>query len=211
MNAITNLLTTKTYKTKIKNFPEFLKWTQTRPTQIVKGKQTIKHQKKKRQEEEKIWGNNMIGQNNNGQWTTLLGEWGVYDILQYLGKHPKKVLRKNGFEPDWEADDGIYEVKTRNWCVSGTAGEKVYGTFIKYRDIPELYGKPLYIICVGYQEWELTHGKTRYFGDKVDEKTKQALELAKSWNIHYVPFSKLVSELHEHLKQEEQSNPQEIS
>ena len=35
---------------------------------------------------------------------------------------PKKI---NGYKPDWETEDGIYEAKTRNWTTSGTAGEKI--------------------------------------------------------------------------------------
>ena len=135
----------------------------------------------------------MIGQMNNGQWTTLLGEKLVYDVLQLRGESPRKVVRKNGFEPDWETDEYMYEVKTSNWWVSGTAGEKVYGTFIKYQNIPDLYGKPLRIVCVANQEDELTIGKTRYFGENITPKTKQVLELANSWGIQYMRFSELVS------------------
>ena len=89
----------------------------------------------------------------------------------------------------------MYEVKTSNWWVSGTAGEKVYGTFIKYQNIPELYGKPLRIVCVAYQEEELLNGKTKYFGENITEKTKQILELASSWGIEYIQFSDLVSSI----------------
>ena len=146
----------------------------------------------------KKWGNDMIQQVNNGQWTTLLGERLVYDVLQLRGENPKKVVRKDGFEPDWETDDYMYEVKTSNWWVSGTAGEKVYGTFIKYQNIPELYGKPLRIVCVANQEEELTTGKTKYFGEDITKKTQQVLDLASSWGIEYVRFSDLVSPLQLH-------------
>lgn len=112
----------------------------------------------------------MIGQINNGQWTTLLGEKLVFDVLKARGENPRKVIRMDGFEPDWETDKYVYEVKTSNWWVSGTAGEKVYGTFIKYQNIPELYGKPLRIVCVAYQEEELTNGKTIYFGENITKK-----------------------------------------
>ena len=105
----------------------------------------------------------------------------------------ENLKKKNGFEPDWETDNSIYEVKTSNWTVGGTAGEKVLGTWIKYQDIPELYNKPLKIVCVAYQEEELTNGKTNYFGENIKPKTKQILELAKNWNIHYIKFSDLVS------------------
>jgi len=137
----------------------------------------------------------MIQQTNNGQWTTLLGEGLVYEVLKLRGENPKKVIRKDGFEPDWETDQFMYEVKTSNWWVSGTAGEKVYGTFIKYQNIPEIYGKPLRIVCVANQEDEFTNGKTKYFGEHITKKTRQILDLANSWGIEYMKFSDLVSPL----------------
>jgi hypothetical protein len=178
------------------NLSERILWATKKPQNIVKKQNvTIAHQKKEFQENEKKWGNDMIQQVNNGQWTTLLGERLVYDVLQLRGENPKKVVRKDGFEPDWETDDYMYEVKTSNWWVSGTAGEKVYGTFIKYQNIPELYGKPLRIVCVANQEEELTTGKTKYFGEDITKKTQQVLDLASSWGIEYVRFSDLVSPL----------------
>ena len=62
----------------------------------------------------------------------------------------------------------IYEVKTSNWTISGTAGEKVLGTMYKYSDIPKFYKKPLKIICIAYQEYELTNCNTKIFG-KISE------------------------------------------
>ena len=64
----------------------------------------------------------------------------------------------------------------------------------KYSEIPELYGKPLKIVCVGYQEYELTHGNTKIFGN-ISESKKKFIELAKSLNIEYIKFSDLVSRL----------------
>ena len=141
---------------------------------------------------EKEWGNSMIGQQSNGNWTTLLGENLVHDILVLRGENPRKPKRMNGYEPDWETDDYIWEVKTRNWTTSGTAGEKVLGTMYKYSDIPKMYGKPLRIVCVAYQEWELTHGTTKIFGD-VSESKRGFLDYAKSIGITYVKFSDLVA------------------
>ena len=66
------------------------------------------------------------------------------------------------------------------------------GTFVKYQDIPELYGKPLKIVCVANQEYEFTNGKNKYFGENITKKTQQVLDLATSWNIEYVKFSDLV-------------------
>ena len=126
---------------------------------------------------------------------STLGENLVYDILLLKGENPRKVKKKSGFIPDLETDKYIYEVKTSNWRVNGTAGEKVLGTFIKYQDIPEFYGKPLKIVCLANQEYELEFGKTPYFGEKVSQKTKQLLELAKSWDIEYIRFSDLIKDL----------------
>jgi hypothetical protein len=174
---------------------ECIKWCKTKPTQITKTPElTVKEQKFIKKKEENMWGNDIINK-NTGQWTTTLGENLVYDILLLKGENPRKVKKKGGFIPDWETDKYIYEVKTSNWRVDGTAGEKVLGTFIKYQDIPELYGKPLKIVCLANQEYELEFGKTPYFGEKVSPKTKQLLELAKSWDIEYIRFSDLIKDL----------------
>ena len=178
-----------------KHLKERIEWAINKPNDKLEKKKdaTIKQQRAKLQNEEKKWGNDMIGQQNNGQWTTILGEHLVRDVLVLLGENPRKPEGKGGFKPDWETDKYIYEVKTSNWWVSGTAGEKVLGTFIKYQDIPEFYGKPLKIICVANQEEELTNGKTKYFGENITKKTQQVLDLASLWNIEYVKFSDLVS------------------
>ena len=172
---------------------ERIRWALNKPARNEKKEgQTIGQQNEKCKIEERSWGNKMIGQLNNGQWSTLLGEGLVYDVLTLLGQNPRKPEPKGGLLPDWETDDYIYEVKTSNWWVSGTAGEKVLGTFIKYRNILKLYGKPLKIVCVAYQEYELTHGKTNYFGE-IDEEIQEVLKIAKLWNIEYVKFSELVA------------------
>lgn len=178
------------------NLKECINWALTKPDKPIKNSEnTIKKQIEIEKENERIWGNNIIGQTNNGQWTTLLGENLVYQILKINGENPQKVQRRGGFEPDWETDNFIYEVKTSNWWVSGTAGEKVLGTWIKYQNIQELYGKPLRIVCVANQEYELEYGKVKYFGENITEKTKQILALAKSWGITYIRFSDLVSNI----------------
>ena len=156
-----------------------ISWALNKPLKIEKKESiTIKQQKIEEQKKEKEWGNKMINKSDCKQWTTLLGENLVKDILILNGENPRKPETKNNFKPDWETDDYIYEVKTSSWCIDGTAGEKVLGTWIKYQDIPTLYNKPLRIICVAYQEWELTHGKTKYFGN-ITPKTQQILDLCK--------------------------------
>ena len=48
---------------------------------------------------------------------------------------------------------------------------------------------------VAKQEQELQYGKNKYFGPDVSTKTKQALELARSWGIEYITFSDLASSI----------------
>lgn len=188
-------------KLKLGKLRERILWATTKPKELEKKTGiTIEKQRKEQEEKEKLWGNTMIGQNGNGQWTTKLGEELVYDVLELMGKNPKKTKSINGFKPDWETDDYIYEVKTSNWWVSGTAGEKVLGTWIKYQDIPEIFGKPLRIVCVAFQEYELEYGKVKYFGENISEKTKKLLELAKTWNIEYIRFSDLVMNISHHFR-----------
>ena len=183
-----------------KHLIERIKWAITKPEPVVKTEgQTKKAIKKIKQIKEKLWGNKMIGKIDNKNWAGTLGELTVFDVLKRMNKNPrkpdKKKCNKCAFKPDWETDDFVWEVKTSNWWVEGTAGEKVLGTAIKYQSIPEIFGKPLRIVCLANQEYELEYGKTKYFGEHVTKKTQQVLDLFKSWDIEYVRFSDLISSL----------------
>jgi hypothetical protein len=58
-----------------------------------------------------------------------------------------KPKRRGGFLPDWEDPYFVYELKTQFHLSGGTAQEKIPAVPIKYMDVPELYGKPLRVIC----------------------------------------------------------------
>ena len=146
---------------------------------------------------EKLWGNKIINQENNSQWTTKLGESFVFTLLEKLGENPRKPKKMNNYKPDIETDNYIYEVKTRNWTTSGTAGEKVFGTPFKYSEIPLLYNKPLRIICVAFQEYEFKYGNTVVFGEKIREKHKLFLKFYEENNITFMECSKLIQLLDE--------------
>ena len=199
LNIIVTLMIRNIEKITVSNLNliECIRWAINKPNKLVKiPEKTIREQKKEKQEQEKEWGNIIIGQKGNGQWTTLLGENLVFEILKLKGENPKKTEVRGGFKPDIETDDYIYEVKTSSWWVDGTAGEKVLGTWIKYQNVKELFeGKPLRIVCVANQEWELEYGKVKYFGDEITEKTKKALDLAREWGIEYIRFSDLISDV----------------
>ena len=144
---------------------------------------------------EKNWGNAMIRMKDNNQWTTKLGEYIVTETLKKRGHQTWKPKVINHYRPDLETENFIYEIKTRNWTTSGTAGEKVYGVPYKYSDIPRLYSKPLRIVCVAYQEYELTHGNSNVFGENISKEKKEMLEFWKNKHIEFIPFTTILSDL----------------
>ena len=137
---------------------------------------------------EKIWGNKMIGGKRTNQWTTKLGEYIVKRTLKLKGKNVWRPKSINGCRPDWETDDYIYEVKTRNWTTSGTAGEKVLGVPYKYSDVPRIYGKPLKIVCVAYQENEM---EDKIFSNKISDEKKLMKKMWKEMDITFEKFSQM--------------------
>lgn len=151
------------------------------------------------------WGNSVIGGNGGNQWTTRLCENLVEEALIKLGRKNvrrttpmKSSLRDKKYQPDLECDDFVYEVKGRNWITPSTAGEKILGTPLKYGEVPTLYGKPLQIVLVGYQEYEAREGYA--FGDLLDENNQtrelhDSLAFYKEHNIEYVAFTDLLKEL----------------
>jgi len=151
------------------------------------------------------WGDKMVGGNGGGQWSTKLCENLVMEALTMLGRQNvrkttqiKSSVRDKKYSPDLESDEYVYEVKGRSWTTSGTAGEKILGVPLKYGEIPKLYGKPLQIILVGYQEYEAREGFA--FGDLLDS-TNQTTELHESLafykeqHIEYVAFTDILRKL----------------
>ena len=164
-------------------------------------------------EEERIWGNTIIRKYCNADpnklnpnWTTKLGEELVKEALIMLGEENiqtkvrieaslKGKYRVKSYEPDISSESSIYEVKTRNWKVSGTAGEKVLGVSKKYSEIPKLTGKPLFIVCVSYQEFECREKFA--FGnifnpEECISSVKNILKEENKNNIYYIPFTRIL-------------------
>lgn len=150
---------------------------------------------------EKEWGNSIISSSGN-QWTTKLCENLVFEALVKLGRKNvrkttplKSSVRDKKYNPDFECDEYVYEVKGRNWCVTGTAGEKILGVPLKYGEVPTLYKKPLQIVLVGYQEYEAKNGYA--FGDLFDENNQtkelhESLAFYKDRDIEYVAFTDIL-------------------
>ena len=86
------------------------------------------------------------------QWTNKFGEHIAEELLLLSGKESHAPTKKEHYQPDLEVVDSIIEVKTGTYHTTGTAGEKILGSPFKYADIPQLYGKPLKILCIGGAE-----------------------------------------------------------
>lgn len=182
-------------------FQEKLRWALTPYPNGLVAKNVAEADRAAAQQDERKWGNRMIGQSNNKMWSMIIGEELVRDALRMKGENPRRPKTMDGYRPDWETDDHVYEVKTRNWTTTGTAGEKVPGVPYKYADVPELYGKPLRIVLVAYQEWEGTHSKKMVlFGDVGEPNAPSArqrrmLDLYESMGIAFVRFSDMADGL----------------
>jgi hypothetical protein len=156
-------------------------------------------------ENEKRWGNSIVGGGGGSQWTTKLCQDVVMEALKKLGRKnvhravsTRSSVRDKGYQPDLECDEYVYEVKGRNWSTTGTAGEKILGVPLKYGELPRLYKKPLQIILVGYQEYEARNGFA--FGDLLNknDQTKElqeSLAFYKEHSIEYVAFTDILKKI----------------
>lgn len=172
----------------------------------------------KTNDEEKKWGNDILNKHFkyhkekygdkkklNKQWTTKLCEQIVYEVL--IKKKYKNIKSQlsikstktnKTYKPDFECDTHIFEVKGRNWTTAGTAGEKILAVPIKYAEIPELTGKILNIILVGFQEEE---AKKNFACGNIlnlnncNEKSKDMINYFKKFNISYIGLTELLKEL----------------
>ena len=187
---------------KLLNNPEVIKWCYQGITDVSLKNTESEKKLKEAKEEEKQWGNNVMGTIEGKQWTTLLCQNLVKEALDKLGRKnvrsttaKKSSLRNKKYDPDLECDDYVYEVKGRSWCNPGTAGEKILGVPLKYGELPHLYNKPLKIVLVGYQEYEAREKFA--FGDLLDKNNqtkelKESLAFFKEQEIEYVAFTDIL-------------------
>lgn len=130
---------------------------------------------------------------NTNQWSNIVSECLIKHLLEIKGEKVWKPKKKKddigNVVPDLETDKAVYEVKTRNYCTSGTAGEKTLGTALKYINVPELYNKPLYIVLVGYAEEE--YKNLLLNTEKISEKRRNVLKYYQTQNIFYIGASSL--------------------
>jgi len=168
--------------------PDVIKW--------IKGETNFLLKK----EAEDIWGRSVLKRKRpdlklDKQWTNKFGEHLCEEVFQRMGKTVKSAAIKNGLHPDFETDDYIVEVKTGTYFTSGTAHEKIPGVPFKYGDVPELYQKPLKILCIGGAEkWAREHGLLP--GSDATRFQIKMLNIWKEEQIEYMAFTDLLQELH---------------
>ena len=130
------------------------------------------------------------------QWTNKFGEHLCEEIYTLRGKTVIKPLKKEHYQPDLEVDDAIIEAKTGTFYTSGTAGEKILGCPFKYAEIPDLYNKPLKIVCIGGAEKACRQNYGNLPGIKCSPRKKKFIDFFRENKIEYVGMSNLIFELY---------------
>jgi hypothetical protein len=126
------------------------------------------------------------------QWTNRFGEYLCEEILTLLGNHPYKPKNIEGYQPDVEVENAIWEAKAQTYFTSGTAGEKILGCGFKYAEIPELYGKPLYILCIGGAEKLSREKYGNLPGPKQSPQKQRILQTYRDLGIEYVGYTDML-------------------
>jgi len=126
------------------------------------------------------------------QWTNKFGEHIVEEIFYLQEKELRKPIKKDNYQVDYEVEDALLEVKTQTYHTSGTAGEKILGSPFKYAEIPELYSKPLKIVCIGGAERICREQYGNLDGPKCSLQKKRFIDFYKENNIEYVGATEIL-------------------
>lgn len=129
------------------------------------------------------------------QWTNKFGEIICEELYMLLGKTVTKPEKKDHYQPDLETEDYIIEAKAQTFFTSGTAGEKILGCPFKYSEIPELYGKPLKIVCMGGAEKVCRESYGNLPGTKCTAQKKKFLDFFGENNIEFIAASDILLSL----------------
>jgi hypothetical protein len=129
------------------------------------------------------------------QWTNMFGEHLCEEIYTLLGNIVTKPTKKDRYCPDREIDDAILEAKAETYFTNGTAGEKILGVPFKYAEVPELFGKPLKILCLGGAEKECREEYGNLPGPKCSKQKNKFLEFFKENRIEFVGATDILSSM----------------
>ncbi len=147
---------------------------------------------------EDTWGQNILKTRRpdlklDQQWTNKFGEHLAEEIYTLQGKTVSKPVKKEHYQPDSEVEDAIVEAKTQTFYTSGTAGEKILGCPFKYAEIPDLYGKPLKILCMGGAEKVCKESYGNLPGAKCSPQKMKFLNFFRENQIEYVGASDILT------------------
>ena len=146
------------------------------------------------------WGQQMLRKRRpdlklDKQWTNKFGEHICEELYMLQNKVVSKPVKKEHFQPDSEIDDAILEAKAGTFFTSGTAGEKILGCPFKYAEIPELYSKPLKIVCMGGAEKVCRESYGNLPGTKCSTQKKKFLDFFRENKIEYIAASDILRSL----------------
>lgn len=146
------------------------------------------------------WGRNILKMRRpdlklDKQWTNKFGEHIGEELFTLLDKNVTKPLKKEHYQPDIETDDNIVEVKTQTFYTTGTAGEKILGVPFKYAEIPDLYSKPLKIVCIGGAEKVCREQYGILEGEKCSIQKRKFLYMFKENGIEYIGATDILQSL----------------
>ena len=129
------------------------------------------------------------------QWTNKFGEHICEELLTLQGLAVSKPKNINHYQPDLETPDAIWEAKACTFYTTGTACEKILGCPFKYAEVPDLYNKPLKILCIGGAERTCREQYGNLPGPKNSTQKSKFLSFFKDNRIEFVAASDLVKSL----------------
>lgn len=154
-------------------------------------KKSVAYNKLKYKSNEDFWGRKILKKRRpdlklDKQWTNKFGEHICEEIFALNSIKTTKPLIKNHYQPDAETNSAIIEVKTATYYTRGTASEKILGCPFKYAEVPELYSKPLQIMCIGGAEKLCREQYGNLDGKKCTLQKKRFLEFFRENKIEYI-------------------------
>ena len=120
------------------------------------------------------------------QWTNKFGEHICEELFILGGQEVSKPPKMQNYQPDCQTADTILEAKAGTFYTGGTAGEKILGCPFKYAEVPDLYGKPLKIVCIGGAEKQCREQYGNLPGEKCSPQKKRFIEFFKENKIEYI-------------------------
>ncbi len=162
---------------------------------LNKNKQKIKKSKMKELEDD--WGKKIVEsilkKNVNKMWSGVLGEEVCKELFAILDYNVSKPKKMEHIQPDLETDCNIVEIKNATYFTGGTANEKISGIPYKYRDVYNLYKKPLLIVCLGQAEIYCRDNGLLFGNKKQSESQKEFIDFFNKKNINFIGSLDLIN------------------